>query len=434
MKIAFFFENNPHEGRDLRRVTDGNPGMAATPYLFFLIAHLLSVRDNGLDVTLLLTRPMVMDDGVRIRLAADFRDAHRQCCKDGVDYLVVKHSNAYCHDISHMDSTLPTKVIIWCHNFVPFPQLAAYARSPLVARLITVGREQADSYRDHRAFRKTDWIYNAVETHTLLQRAAGLPPASQRRHVVTYIGAIIPGKGFQVLAKAWPEVLRRVPDAQLYVIGNGRLYGDHVELGPWRLAERHFEARIMKHLTSYGQLLPGVHLMGIMGEEKYKVMGMTKVGVPNPSGLTETFCNSAVEMQLMGAVIASKRCIGYMDTVKNGRLVDNPLQLADCIADCLLSSHDDYDATQEAIVNNFSHDVVAHQWERLFLEALPHGQHLHPLLPLVHPDFELKQWEERLRRLKERQPWLYAVVPSLARVTEGWKALQWAFWKRVMLR
>ena len=174
--------------------------------------------------------------------------------------------------------------------------------------------------------------------------------------------------------------------------------------------------------------------MGILGEEKFDILAKTKVGVPNPSGLTETFCNSAVEMQLMGAVIASKRCIGYMDTVQCGCLVDSPSQLADCIVAELQASSDDYAHTRQTIIDNFSQDVVIRQWEELFCEALPQGRRLHDLLPLVNGDFELKRWKERMRHLKERYPALYAFMPSLAFLTEGWKALKWACYKRVMLR
>ena len=435
MKIAFFFENRSHEGRDLRHITEGNPGMAATPYLFFLIGHLLSVRDNGLQVTLLLTHRMTFADGVHVELASNLTEAYDYCCREGIDYLVIKHNTSYLHTICRLPVTKPTRFLVWCHNFVTFPRLTRYARNPLVARLITVGREQADIYRDHRAFLKTDWIYNCVNTHTLRSKAKGLLPNRDRRPVVTYIGAVIPGKGFHVLAKAWPKVLRQVPDAELYVIGNGRLYGDRVELGPWQLAEKHYEARFMHWLQHDGKLLPGVHLMGILGEEKYDILAKTKVGVPNPSGLTETFCNSAVEMQMMGAVIASKRCVGYMDTVKNGRLVDNPGELARCIVDCLKNEGDDrQEETLLSIEENFSEEAVIRQWERLFREALPQHKRLQEPLPMVNPDYELKSWKEFMRKVKERHPWMYAVVPSIGFFTEGWKALKWAVWKRTILR
>ena len=252
--------------------------------------------------------------------------------------------------------------------------------------------------------------------------------------MVTYIGAVIPGKGFHLLARAWKKVLHAEPLAQLYVVGNGKLYGDNFELGPWQLAEKKYEASFMPYLTDdQGQLLPSVHLMGILGREKYDILAKTKVGVPNPSGLTETFCNSGVEMQLMGAVIASRRCTGYLDTVKNGRLTGNPNLLADAIVACLHDTNDNYAETRRAIEHNFTQDVAVNQWEKLLNEALPQGKRLCPLQPLVNAGYELKWLKEHFRILKEQHPWLYTVLPSLGFFTEAWKALRWAVWKRTQL-
>jgi hypothetical protein len=172
--------------------------------------------------------------------------------------------------------------------------------------------------------------------------------------------------------------------------------------------------------------------MGILGREKYEILARTKVGVPNPSGLTETFCNSGVEMQLMGAVIASRRCTGYMDTVKNGRLIDNPKHLAASIVECLNDTNDVYAETRKAIEQNFTQEVVVAQWEKLLGESLPQGKYLHPILPLVNAGYELKWLKERMRQMKERAPWLYAVIPSVGLFTEGWKTLKWAVWKRML--
>lgn len=46
-----------------------------------------------------------------------------------------------------------------------------YAKQPNVVRIITVGREQLDLYRDHPAYNKSDYIYNAIPTHCLKDNA-----------------------------------------------------------------------------------------------------------------------------------------------------------------------------------------------------------------------------------------------------------------------
>lgn len=436
MNVGFFFENgSSDEGMDLRHIDTVCPIKAGTPYLFFLIAHLLAVRDNGISVTLFLWHRMVFNDAIRVECVGSLSEAHHLCAQLGINYLVVKHSDSYWETIKQTRAEAGVRYIVWCHNFVSFRRLRDYAKCDAVARLICVGREQADIYRDHRAFRKTDWIYNTVDNSLFKASGKNLTPVSRREHIVTYVGAVIPGKGFHVLAKAWPEVLKAVPDAQLYVIGNGKLYGDDVVLGDYGLAEKSYEKRFMKYLTDdSGRLLPSVHLMGLMGREKYSILEQTKVGVPNPSGLTETFCNSAVEMQLMGAVIASRRCTGYMDTVETGKLIGSPRRLASCITDCLLASDDNYRETFQALEDKFSPETVILQWEELLLHSIAQGKRLQPLLPLVHPDYELKKYKEYLRKAKEQHPWLYTVLPSLGFFTELWKKIKWAVWKYTYLK
>ena len=45
-----------------------------------------------------------------------------------------------------------------------------------------------------------------------------------------------------------------------------------------------------------------------------------RVGCPNPTGDSETFCLSAVEMQAMGCVVAAMEAPGYYDTFFNGHI------------------------------------------------------------------------------------------------------------------
>ena len=42
-----------------------------------------------------------------------------------------------------------------------------------------------------------------------------------QNHAVTYIGSLVPTKGFHVLAAVWKTILKEVPDATLNVVGNG---------------------------------------------------------------------------------------------------------------------------------------------------------------------------------------------------------------------
>jgi glycosyltransferase involved in cell wall biosynthesis len=410
-QIALYLENNGICDVDIRNIAYSNPGIGGSAYLFYLLAFLLSSRDNGIDVTLFTTQKGIFPEVIKSCIAVDFFDAWSQCNNLGIECLIVKPSVHFKKNRTILSSYHHTKIVIWCHNFVGYSDLSFYSRCDNIARLITVGREQMDKYRDHQAFYKTDYIYNCVDCHDVFNKIK--VPFSDRKPNVTYMGAIIPSKGFHLLAKAWPQIIQAVPDANLYVIGNGRLYGANAKLGAWGFAEAAYENKIMKYLTADGKLLPSVHLLGVMGKEKYDVLTETKVGVPNPSGLTETFCLSAVDMQIAGARIVSKKCAGYLDTVRNGILVNKDRELARYIIQELKGKINDFEKTKQYIEEYFSYDNFAGQWEKLLLHCIPNGEKLHDETILVNPDFELKRYKERLRKLKTKYPFVRYMIPPL---------------------
>ena len=409
MKIGFYYINELLSRIDCTQLLKGNPGISGTAYMFGLISTQLAERDNGIEVTYYAPHTVNGSRQMHVEKVNDVVEAYHKAEVAGLDFLVVKNNDANLLLDAVPNSSSQTRIVVWCHNFLNQKELNRYSRCPLVARIINVGREQMDVYRDHAAFRKSDYIYNTVQIDQ--RYLDGLTPVVERDDVVTYMGCVIPSKGLHVLAEAWPEVLRKKPNAQLYVIGTGALYGD-ISLGKWGLAEPRYERYIMKYLSRDGQLLPGVHLMGIMGNEKYDILRQTKVGVPNPTGNTETFCVSAVEMQMLGIRIVSKRCAGYLDTVRNGILVRKERQLAHEIIrrlDAGVSSDD----SQTYFAQHFAPQTIICEWERLFLETIGKDEHLHPILPLSNPDFEWKATKERLRRLKLRFPWLESLLPTV---------------------
>lgn len=402
-KIGFYYNNDLLSEIDYAQLLKGNPGISGTAYMFALISTQLAERDNGLDVTFYAPHAVSASPKMHVEQVHDAAEAFRKADESGIEYLVVKSNEANLLLTTFSESSCRTRIVVWCHNFLNNHELNTYARSPMIARMICVGREQMDIYRDHEAFGKSDYIYNTVQIDK--QFTDNLIPFDKRENIVTYMGCVIPGKGLHVLAKAWPEVLRRKPDAQLYIIGTGALYGGNVTLGKWGLAEPRYELYIMKYLSCDGQLLPGVHLMGIMGNEKYDILKRTKIGVPNPTGNTETFCVSAVEMQILGVKIVSKCCAGYLDTVRQGVLVKHVRQLADEIVR-QLDTHDITDDSLAYFDRYFAPDVVIGDWERLFCESIGKNEHLHPILPLVNRGFEWKMTKERLRQLKQHAPFL----------------------------
>lgn len=403
MKIGFYVNNSRFSSVDCRHIANGNPGIGGTPYLIILIASQLSKRDNGLDITLFVDTPGMFPEDLKIQVVDNIIQCVHFSDINTFDYLIINAFNLNWSTFPYNSIKNSLKLIPWCHNFCPKSWLDVFADEPKIAKFITVGREELDLIRDHRAFSKGEYIYNCVPFDTSYIDIVNQSPLEKRNHVVVYVGSLVWGKCFHVLASLWPKILSKVPDAELYVIGSGQLYDKNVKLGKFQLAEKNYEDLFIKYLLDpKGEILSSVHFMGNMGPEKKDIIKLAKVGVPNPLGLGETFCISAVEMQMLGCVVTALEAPGYYDTFFNGVLVKNEDDLVRTIVELLnsSSSYKNYDTTLSYFQDNFSLNSVLKDWESLLSGDV--NEKLHPILPLVHPNYRYKTLKEMMRNLKRR--------------------------------
>lgn len=393
MTIGFYINNSQFLQVDCRNVIDGNPGIGGTWHLFLVAASQLALRDNGLDIVLYVQKNTgLLPEGPTIVEAKDNIEALELADKSGVDYMIL---NLFrfpwtSYDFSCLISKM--RIIVWCHNFATNRELVSLARNERVVNIINVSREQMDLYLDHGAYCKMDYIYDCVPFIPEDIEVAKTTSFGERKHIVTYMGSLVTQKRFHVLASIWPDILKEVPDAELYVIGNGRVHDNNVQLGKYGIAAADYEEMFMPYLTdSNGSVLNCVHFMGNMGTEKNKVLQKTKVGVPNPTGFTETFCLCAVEMQSMGAVVTAMKSPGYFDTFVNGVLVDNKKSLKNAIIKLLLADGG-YEDCNDKLERLFSVDSSMRKWESI----LSTRQFKNPDIQV-----ELKNKSYRLKWLKE---------------------------------
>lgn len=323
------------------------------------------------------------------------------------DYLLLKYEPSWYEEARNAISDTSTKLLVWAHNFIPRKQLTTLAKDDKVERIICVSREQLNMYRDHKAFLKSSYIYNGMPVKYM--KTLKVPPITERPHEVTYIGSIVDYKGFHLLAKAWPEVLKAVPDAKLNVIGSGKLYDRNAKLGRYGIAEENYENQFMPYLTDgNGQILSSVKFWGVLGEEKNDVLKHTKVGVPNPSGVSETFCITALEMQAMGCVVTTIDFGGFRNTVydKTGILYKNTDELAHCIIEQLNAEENDIEGFYDFMERHFAFEKVAEDWLNLF-DTLGHQNT--PLSYINETRNRLMSLREWNRRLKVALPLGYSL-------------------------
>lgn len=404
MKVAFYVNNAKFSSVDCRNLEKGNPGIGGTPYLIILVATMLAKRNNGIDVTLFIDKNALFPEYLSTYQVSNCLDAIINADENGYDYIILNSRYVKWESFDFKFIRNKLKLIPWCHNFCSTKCLDVFNKENKIARFVTVGREQLDLLRDHSAFSKGDYIYNIVpSTQDLIEKAQSLE-FSNRNHNVVYIGSLLWAKSFHVLASIWKSIKEEVPDAQLFVIGTGNLYNKEVVLGKYGLTSESYENLIVKNLLDEnGNIDSSVHFLGKLGLEKYDILMNSKVGVPNPTGKGETFCLSAVEMQLLGCTITAMESPGYYDTVVNGILVKNNGELKQSIVSLLTKESPivDYESTLKYIKDNFSIESVIKDWEQLLLGDF--RTHIHPIKPLFHPNYRLKKFKEYIRILKTKK-------------------------------
>lgn len=415
-EIAFYIETQSIQNVDCRNIHLGNPGMGGTEYLFIALASELSLKRDLVNITLLTTSQMLLPEHLKYDIVNHLDGAVSYCNNHKIDYLVVRylsHSSAY--NITQL--SYKPKFIIWAHNFLSRKNLSFYHSLDFVSRIICVGREQLDLYRDHRAFEKSEYIYNFLPMDIYNN---DMPRWEDRANNVVYLGSIVPAKGFHILAKAWKKVLNEVPDAELWIIGNGTVYGS-AALGEYGIAESNYESSFISYLTDrHGCILPSVKFFGKMGGGKIlNVLKECKVGVPNPSGETETFCLSAVEMEMCGCRIVTKNYVGFLDTVPPcaGTLFGEEEDLAECIIDELLRGAYNPCETFKYCRSRFSVDIAVSRWLKMFSDiACKKPAHHEPFL--VNKSYRLKYLRDFNRKIKHILPFGYYIIPTVMRVEE----------------
>lgn len=412
IKVAFYHHNASFPNVDCRNLDEGNPGIGGSEYALLTVSQGLFFRQNNLDVTIYAQVVNELLPKMSYTQVDNLLEAIYLAEKEGIQILIFRHGvyPDLLKIINAVQSQL--QLIVWCQNFVSIRDLRLYTNSECVKRLICVGREQLDLYRDHKAFLKSDYIYNAVPANLINSVKALIIPFNERKPIVTYVGSLVPAKSFDVLAKAWPRVLKEIPDAELHVIGSGKLYNRNARLGKFGIAEESYENSFIKYITKNDSLIPSVKFHGILGADKINILCRTKVGVPNPTGYSETYGFTAVEMQMSGALITTQRCPGYLDTAfTNSILYKNDSKLAESIIKLLKRKDNNYPEMLNFVEQTFSLEHIILEWEELLQIRIWSGERLHPT-NIKNPFFEMKWLKEILRKTKKRFPLGYKLIPS----------------------
>jgi glycosyltransferase involved in cell wall biosynthesis len=291
---------------------------------------------------------------------------HLEALDDGI--LVIRDSEV----LPNLKQLLSRaqKVLVWAHNYSSHRTLKACVKCPSIARYLCVSREQYENLRDEAVFSKADYVFNAAV-------AAAYLPAEvlSNENNVCYMGSIVEPKGFHVLARYWKDIASQVPGAKLHVIGSGQLYDRDAALGPLGIASPSYERQFAPYLMENGRLREDVVFHGTLGAGKTDLLKQSKVAVANPTGVGETFCITALEFELLGVPVVTKKVGGPVNVVANGvtgLLYDQEKQLPDAVIKLLTDDELRQQMGRNAIRfarENFDVGIVLRKWERVLAEV-----------------------------------------------------------------
>ena len=360
--VAFFLHQQDIHETDLSNLLNRSYRLGGSEYEILLVSYLIEMRDNGIQSFLLSNYAGILPHQ-KFCYVDNLEQACEFCVNNSIDQMVIDIKQFKEKTIDKYAKRM--KFFVWAHNIVGEYQLNKCLTYSCVKKIICVSQSQMLEFHNHPSILKACYIYNIILFRD--KKFYEKKIRARNQHNVVYMGCLRPDKGFHALAKAWPKVLEGVPDAHLYVIGNGQLYGRNVELGRYGIASQEYEDEFMGYLTdNTGRILPSVHFMGLMGDEKFDVMGMCKVGVPNPTDSSETFCISGVEMELMGCSVSTLKLPVYEETQMNTNyLFDDEALMPHFIIRRLKEEPDSFEDLYEFVTTKFDLEKSLSRWECL---------------------------------------------------------------------
>ena len=369
MRVGVFVDDLRIQNINISQPEQGNPGVGGTPFCFAMLLRFMKMYYPEMELYFYHGNRNVIWPAVNCeQYVSDVYSAARIAKRDNCDCFLfrfgVEGDDLYC-----LFDELKLKAIGWEHNFIDYSKLEQIKNHPYFVRNVFVGCAQYYRYIDHDAIKKCTVIENMLFS----EHIPNYKTVSNKN--VIYAGQISELKGFSYFIKKWKEIIEKVPDAALYVMGNGKLYNRNSELGPLGLADINYEKTFMDCITDEnGKILESIHFLGVVGKEKNDYFGQSRVGVVNPVG-SETLCITALEMEASGLPVVSRRKNGTLysiDEGKTGLLFDTPDEMVESIVS-LLNDDDRYikhHANGPGFVkSNFSPELICSRWYDLFLSV-----------------------------------------------------------------
>ena len=129
---------------------------------------------------------------------------------------------------------------------------------------------------------------------------------------LVFIGALLPEKGFHLIAQQWHAIKRNFPHARLDVIGGSATYGIQASHGVIPTTIQYAN----QLLEAFDGDLRDICFHGNLGAEKQRILVKSDLALLNPSGRSEAFPASPLECMAHGLPVIASNRLGMYDCMQ----------------------------------------------------------------------------------------------------------------------
>ena len=308
-KIGILFNNSDIVKRDLSHPLDGNPGVGGSEYQRILLGYFLA-KSSMFEVIFYTMNSYILPVELRREKVYCYKDAIKKAEDENVDVFIIGGGGR--EPLLELKRSC-LKVIVICDLLPNRQSTILMQTNSNIKAIVCLGKWSLNQI--DKSLRDRCIVISHVQPDKLFDNRTKTSDL-----VVMYQGAIVPEKGFHILARNWHKIKKFVPQAKLEILGSGALYGDDFRLGAKKIAEEHYEKLLRNYLLNpqTGDWYEDIKFWGIKGaEEKKEIMKRATVGIMNPSGITETWGLSASEFEALGIPVVTSNKNGCVDCVKN---------------------------------------------------------------------------------------------------------------------
>lgn len=424
IKVSFYLKNSNYFDIDLSKPNLGNPGIGGREYFNLSLSYMLNLSlSNIFDIVVLAQTKKNLPSSLNVIEVVDVFDAIKVSNKEICDIFVsdVSLSENYIKKLITNINKFKIKTVLRM-GLLPSSKILNYLAScKFINAIVCNEREMAENLIGHQIQNKSKVIVNAIHYESYNNIETKKFNDYQDTIKIAFLGAITPVKNFHLLAEIWPKIVKKYKNAELWVFGSAKTYDSKAKLGKYNITYPNYEKKFINYLTNKkGIILDSVKFFGSVGIEKYSSFHHVDIGVVNPSGNSETFCLSAVELQAAGIPVIAGARGGLMDTVLEGQtgfLVNSSKELLSrinyLIENRLIRKKMGI-AAHHYVKNKYNFSLIMFEWEEL-LKKINDNMEIGDIIPKSYGQIYLNFF----RYIYSRQIKLFlTIIPSYLSVLD----------------